>query len=246
LAARAGEVIALVGPSGAGKSTLASLIARFYDPTAGCVRLDGVDLRDLPLAELRSQIGMVFQDTFLFSATVRDNIAFGRPGATDDGVVAAAQAANAWEFIERLPNGLDTEVGERGMHLSEGQRQRLAIARALLRDPRILILDEPTSALDARSEQLLQGALDALVRGRTTFVIAHRLATVRRADRIVVLDGGRIVEEGSHNQLLQAHGLYRELFTLQFGELEGLPAAAQPPLAAVGAEPNRPGGDREG
>jgi subfamily B ATP-binding cassette protein MsbA len=245
LAARAGEVIALVGPSGAGKSTLASLIARFYDPTAGCVRLDGVDLRDLPLAELRSQIGMVFQDTFLFSATVRDNIAFGRPGATDDDVVAAAQAANAWEFIERLPNGLDTEVGERGMHLSEGQRQRLAIARALLRDPRILILDEPTSALDARSEQLLQGALDALVRGRTTFVIAHRLATVRRADRIVVLDQGRIIERGSHNQLLQAHGLYRELFTLQFGELERLPAAAKPPLAAVGAEANRPGGDRE-
>ncbi|HET8626901.1 MAG TPA: ABC transporter ATP-binding protein, partial [Thermomicrobiales bacterium] len=216
-AARPGELVALVGPSGAGKSTLMSLLARFYDPTAGRVTLDGVDLRDLTLAGLREQIGIVFQDTFLFADTVRANVAFGREGADGAAVVAALRAANAWEFVEALPDGLDTVVGERGARLSEGQKQRLAIARAFLRDPRILILDEPTSALDARSEHLLQAALDALMRGRTTFVIAHRLATVRRADRILVLDGGRIVEQGTHEGLLGADGLYRELHDLQFG-----------------------------
>ena len=218
-AARPGEVIALVGPSGAGKSTLVSLITRFYDPTSGRVLLDGQDLCDLPLAGVRSQIGIVFQDTVLCGTTFRENMALGREGATEPELVAVARPAHAWEFIEQLPHGLDTRVGQRGVQLSEGQKQRLAIARALLRDPRILILDEPTSALDARSEHLLQAALDNLLRGRTTFVIAHRLATVQRADRILVLDGGRIVQEGTHTELLRTHGLYRELFELQFGGL---------------------------
>jgi ABC-type multidrug transport system fused ATPase/permease subunit len=216
--ARPGELIALVGPSGAGKTTLTNLLARFYDPTEGRICLDGVDLRDLTLAGLRAQVGLAFQDTFLFATTIGENIAFGRDDVTAAQVVAAAGAANAWEFIERLPEGLDTPVGERGMHLSEGQKQRLAIARALVRDPRILILDEPTAALDARSEHLLQAALDRAVRGRTTFVIAHRLATVQRADRILVLDRGRIVEQGTHAELLRRDGLYRELFELQFGQ----------------------------
>jgi ABC-type multidrug transport system fused ATPase/permease subunit len=181
------------------------------------VLLDGVDVRDLTLTGLRGQIAIVFQDTFLFAETIGENIAFGREGASEAAIAAAARAANAWEFIERLPDGLRTLVGERGVRLSEGQKQRLAIARALLRDPRILILDEPTSALDARAEHLLQSALDTLMRGRTTFVIAHRLATVRRADRILVLEHGRIVEQGTHSTLLERHGLYRELFDLQFG-----------------------------
>ena len=226
--AEPGELVALVGPSGAGKSTLASLLLRFYDPDAGRILLDGSDLRDLTLAGLRAQVGVVFQDTFLFSGSIRENIAFGRAGASEEEVVAAAHAAHAWEFIARLPAGLDSPVGERGVQLSEGQKQRLAIARALLRDPRLLILDEPTSALDARSEHLLQAALETLLRGRTAFVIAHRLATVRRADRILVLDGGRIVEQGRHDELLARPGLYRELYTLQFGALvdgrAGLPA----------------------
>ena len=226
--ARPGEVIALVGPSGAGKSTLASLLARFHDPQAGIVSLDGVDLRDIALSDLRARMAMVFQDTFLFATTIRDNIAFGTDGATEEAIVAAARSANAWEFIEQLPAGLDTHVGERGIRLSEGQKQRIAIARALVRDPRILILDEPTSALDARSERLLQSALDNLMRGRTTFVIAHRLATVRRADRIVVLDRGRIVEQGTHDELLSRNGLYRELYELQFAVGDGDIAASEP------------------
>jgi ATP-binding cassette, subfamily B, bacterial MsbA len=213
--ARPGEVVAMVGPSGAGKSTLASLIARFYDPDEGSILLDGVNLRDLSLDGLRKHIGMVFQDTYLFATTIRENIAFGRDGAREDEIVAAARGANAWEFIERLPAGLDTQVGERGVELSEGQKQRIAIARALLRNPKILILDEPTSALDARSEHLLQLALENLMRGRTTFVIAHRLATVKRADRILVVDGGRVVEQGTHDELLLRGGLYHELHELQ-------------------------------
>ena len=226
LTADVGEVIAIVGPSGAGKTTLISLLARFYDPSDGAVLLDGTDLRDLTLAGLRDHIGFVFQDTFLFAATIRENIAFGRQGATEEQVVAAVQAANAQEFIDRLPNGLDTLVGERGVNLSEGQKQRLAIARALLRNPRILVLDEPTSALDARAEHLVQSALDTLMKDRTTFVIAHRLATVQRADRIIVLDRGRIVEQGTHLDLLRSDGLYRELFRLQFGHVDG-PVASQ-------------------
>ncbi|MBI4506063.1 MAG: ABC transporter ATP-binding protein [Chloroflexi bacterium] len=223
--ARPGELLALVGPSGAGKSTLLSLVARFYDPTAGRLLLDGVDLRDLTIADLRDHIGIVFQDTFLFATTIGENIAFGREGADEARVVAAARAANAWEFIARLPQGLETPVGERGVQLSEGQKQRLAIARAVLRDPRMLILDEPTSALDARSEHLLQAALDNLMRGRTTFVSAHRLATVQRADRILVVEGGRVVEEGTHAALLRSRGLYRELFELQFGAAAALDGA---------------------
>lgn len=232
-----GEVVALVGPSGAGKSTLASLLTRFYDPTGGRILLDGTDLRDLTLHGLRRQIAIVFQDTFLFATTIRENIAFGREGATEDQLVEAARAANAWEFIERFPEQLDTLVGQRGVQLSEGQRQRLAIARALLRDPRILILDEPTSALDARSEHLLQSALQNLMRGRTTFVIAHRLATVQRADQILVLDGGQIVERGTHAELLRNAGLYRELHELQFAGAALPPDEAPPRLAPVLAGP---------
>jgi len=214
--AEAGSIVALVGPSGAGKTTISSLIARFYDPDEGQILIDGIDLRDIPLTDLRAAIGFVFQDTFLFADTIRANIAFGREGASEEEIIAAAQAAYAWEFIQRLPKGLDTQVGERGVQVSEGQKQRIAIARALLRDPRILILDEPTSALDARSEGMLQAAFENLMEGRTTFVIAHRLATVQRADRILVVDNGRIVEQGTHGELLMAHGLYRELFDLQF------------------------------
>ncbi len=232
-AARPGDLVALVGPSGAGKTTLVSLIARFYDPTAGRVLLDGVDLRDLSLAGLRRQIAMVFQDTYLFNMTIRENIAFGRDGASEADIVAAARDAQAWEFIERLPDGLDTVVGERGVWLSEGQKQRIAIARAFLRDPRILILDEPTSALDARSEHLLQAALEHLTRGRTTFVIAHRLATVQRADRILVLDRGRIVEQGTHAELLARDGLYRELFALQFAAGAQAPSRTGVPRAVA-------------
>ncbi|HEU5317230.1 MAG TPA: ABC transporter ATP-binding protein [Chloroflexota bacterium] len=221
-----GEIVALVGPSGAGKSSLVSLLARFYDPTGGRVLLDGVDLRHVTLADLRRHIGFVFQDSFLFATTIRENIALGRDGASESEIVSAATAARAWEFIERLPQGLDTHVGERGVQLSEGQRQRIAIARALLCDPRVLILDEPTSALDARSERLLQEALDSVMLGRTTFVVAHRLATVRRAHRILVLDQGRLVEQGTHEELLHRLGLYRELHDLQLaGMTAGLPAA---------------------
>jgi ABC-type multidrug transport system fused ATPase/permease subunit len=215
--AQPGERVALVGPSGAGKSTVINLVARFYDPINGRILLDGHDLRDLPLGTAREEIGTVFQNPFLFSATIRENISFGSTGATEEQIVAAARSANAWEFIERLPCGLETEVGERGVRLSEGQKQRLAIARALLRDPSILILDEPTSALDARSEALLQEALDTASYGRTTFVIAHRLTTILRADRILVLDNGRIIEQGTHSELIRSGGLYRELFSLQFG-----------------------------
>jgi subfamily B ATP-binding cassette protein MsbA len=211
-----GENVAIVGPSGAGKSTLASLLPRFRDPLGGRILLDGVDIRELTLDGLREQVGIVFQDTFLFASTIRENIALGKSGASEAEIIACARSANAWEFIQQLPDGLDTRVGERGVNLSEGQKQRLAIARALLRDPRVLILDEPTSALDARSESLVQDALQNLVRGRTTFVIAHRLSTVRTAHQILVLNGGHLVERGTHPQLLEREGLYRELFDLQF------------------------------
>ena len=216
--AQPGETVALVGPSGAGKSTLTGLLARFYDPDRGRILLDGTDLRDLTLSGLRRQLAMVFQDPFLFDTTIRENIAFGGQHASEEAIVAAATAANAWDFIAALPAGLDTKVGQRAVQLSEGQKQRVAIARALLRDPKILILDEPTSALDARSEHLLQSALDRLMAGRTTFVIAHRLATVRGADRILVLDNGHVVEQGTHQGLLAHRGLYWELHQLQFSE----------------------------
>lgn len=225
LAAQPGEVVALVGPSGAGKSTLISLIPRFYDPTAGRLLLDGVDIRDLTLYDLRSNIALVPQETQLFSGTVAENIRYGKPDASDAEVIEAAKAANAHEFITSFPDGYATIVGERGIKLSGGQRQRVAIARALLKNPRILILDEATSSLDSESEALVQEALEVLMQGRTTFVIAHRLSTIRSADKIVVLEAGRIVQQGTHQELLAAGGLYKELYELQFREDVELPRA---------------------
>jgi len=218
---RRGSITALVGPSGAGKSTLAALLPRFIDPTAGGVALDGVDLRDVTLASLRAQIGLVTQDVVLFDDTVRRNVAYGRPEATDGDVRAALAAANALAFVDALPEGIDTRVGEAGTRLSGGQRQRLAIARALLKNAPILVLDEATSALDAESERAVQEALERLMAGRTVLVIAHRLSTVRRADQLVVLDAGRIVERGRHAELLAAGGMYRRLHDLQVFEVPG-------------------------
>jgi len=211
----AGEVLALVGPSGAGKTSLANLVMRFYDPAQGRVEVDGRDVRDVTLHSLRSQIGLVPQETVLFGGTIGENIRYGRVDATDEEVVEAAKAANAHDFITALPAGYRTEVGERGVRLSGGQRQRIAIARAVLKDPRILILDEATSSLDAESENLVQEALERLLRGRTTIVIAHRLSTIQRADRIIVLSDGKIVEEGRHEQLLNRGGVYSRLYRIQ-------------------------------
>jgi subfamily B ATP-binding cassette protein MsbA len=207
-----GEVVALVGPSGAGKTTLASLLPRFWDVTSGRITLDGVDIRELSFADLRGAIGMVPQEPALFSGTVRENIAYASPEATEQEIVAAARAAHAIEFIERLPEGLDTRVGERGVKLSGGQRQRIAIARVFLKDPAVVVLDEATSSLDAESERLIEEAMVELLRGRSTLIIAHRLSTVRRADRVVVLDRGHVVESGSHDALLGANGLYARLY----------------------------------
>ncbi len=211
-----GEVIALVGPSGAGKTTLVSLLPRFWDVSAGRIRLDGVDVRELRLADLRGAVGVVPQEPALFSGTVGENIAYGRPGAAQGDIEAAAVAAHAHEFVVRLPHGYETVVGERGVKLSGGQRQRIAIARALLKDPAVLILDEATSNLDTESERLIEDAMEKLLAGRTTLIIAHRLSTVRRADRLIVLDHGRIVEEGTHAALLAKAGLYARLYQRQF------------------------------
>jgi subfamily B ATP-binding cassette protein MsbA len=224
-----GQVTALVGPSGAGKTTLVNLVGRFYDPVAGRIAVDGHDLRDVTIRSLREQLAVVPQEPILFADTIRENIRYGRLDATDAEIDEAARSANATEFIARLPSGLATIVGERGVRLSVGQRQRIAIARALLRDAPILLLDEATSSLDNESEYLVQQALDRLMRGRTTIVIAHRLSTVERADRILVLDRGRIVEEGTHGELLTLGGLYHRLYTRRFVDED-----------SVGAEPAEP------
>jgi subfamily B ATP-binding cassette protein MsbA len=222
-----GEVVAVVGPSGSGKTTLASLLPRFWDVQEGAIRLDGVDIRELALAELREAIGIVPQEPALFSGTVRENIAYARPDASPEDVEAAAQVANAHEFIVQLPEGYDTVVGERGVKLSGGQRQRIAIARAVLKDPAVLVLDEATSSLDNESERLVEAALERLLVGRTTLIIAHRLSTVQRADRLLVLDGGRIVEAGSHAELLRQGGIYARLFQMQWRDGEDLAAALE-------------------
>ena len=221
LAVAPGETLAVVGPSGAGKSTLFQLAQRFYDPEEGAVRIDGVDLRAADPADIRARIALVPQETVIFAASARDNLRYGMWDAGDEALWAAAEAANAAEFLRKLPDGLDTFMGESGARLSGGQRQRLAIARAILRDAPLLLLDEATSALDAESERLVQASLERLVEGRTTMVIAHRLATVRAADRIIVMDHGRIVEEGNHDTLTGHGGLYARLARLQF---EGLAA----------------------
>jgi ATP-binding cassette, subfamily B, bacterial len=215
---RPGETVAVVGPSGAGKSTLFQLLQRFYDPEAGTVRIDGVPIRDADPAEIRARMAMVPQETVIFAASARDNLRYGAWDASDEAIWAAAEAANAAEFLRDLPQGLETFLGEGGARLSGGQRQRIAIARALLRDAPILLLDEATSALDAESERLVQDALERLMANRTTLVIAHRLATVRAASRIIVMDDGAIVETGTHAELVAAGGLYARLAALQFHE----------------------------
>ena len=216
--AKPGQTIALVGPSGSGKTTFVNLLPRFYEATEGTIRIDGTDIRNVTQQSLREQIGIVPQETLLFVGTVRENIRYGRLDATEEEIRAAAKAARADEFIEKLPKGYDSEIGERGVLLSGGQRQRMAIARAILKDPRILILDEATSALDTESEKLVQEALDALMKDRTSFVIAHRLSTIFQADVILVVENGKIVEQGAHKDLLAQDGVYAKLYYTQFGE----------------------------
>jgi ATP-binding cassette subfamily B protein len=231
-----GEKIALVGTSGAGKSTLFQLLLRFYDPQEGSIRFDGLDLREVRLSDLRGRMSIVPQDPVIFGADAWENIRYGLAGVTDADVRRAAEAAHAMEFLERLPEGFSTFLGERGVRLSGGQRQRIAIARAILRDPALLLLDEATSALDAQSEGYVQQALDTLMRGRTSIVIAHRLATVRKVDRIVVIDGGRIAAAGTHDALMSEGGLYARLASLQFRDLTGELGVSLPDRSAGGED----------
>ncbi|MBA3749213.1 MAG: ABC transporter ATP-binding protein, partial [Solirubrobacterales bacterium] len=227
--ARPGETVAIVGPTGAGKTTMMNLLIRFFDPDSGTITIDGVDLRDMRHRSLREQIAMVLQDPFIFPVSIAENIAYGRPGATREQIEAAAVAANAHDYISHLPEGYDTVVGERGATLSGGEKQRLSIARAFLKDAPVLILDEPTSALDARTEGALLEALERLMEGRISFIIAHRLSTIRRAERILVLDGGRVVESGTHAELLEADLLYAALYNRQMDIAEHDTAPAEPP-----------------
>jgi ATP-binding cassette subfamily B protein len=229
-----GETVAIVGPTGTGKSTVAKLLLRLFDVSAGALRVDGHDVRDVRLGDLRSSIGYVSQETFLFDGTVAENIRYGRFDADRADVVAAAEAAEAHEFIQGLSEGYDTRVGERGVKLSGGQRQRVAIARTVLQDPEILLLDEATSAVDTETEYLIQRSLDRLAAERTTLVIAHRLSTVKGADAIVVLDEGRVAERGTHEELLAADGLYANLWAVQAGETDDLPERL---LDRAGGEP---------
>ncbi|MGD8397772.1 MAG: ABC transporter ATP-binding protein, partial [Anaerolineae bacterium] len=219
LSARPGETVALVGPTGAGKTTIVNLLSRFYDVDAGAIAIDGRDIRGVQQASIRKQLGIVLQDTFLFSGTVMDNIRYGRLAARDDEVYAAAKLANADWFIRRLPQGYHTQVSEQGHNFSQGQRQLLAIARAILADPRILILDEATSSVDTRTEMLIQEALLNLMAGRTAFVIAHRLSTIRSADHVLVIDGGQIIERGNHESLLARRGFYYDLYMSQYRQV---------------------------
>ncbi|GIV77519.1 ABC transporter ATP-binding protein/permease [Litorilinea aerophila] len=241
LEAQPGQTIAIVGPTGAGKTTLVNLLPRFYDVTAGAVTIDGVDVRDVTLASLRRQIGIVLQDTFLFSDTVMNNIRFGRPEASDEEVMAAARLARADDFIRRLPEGYQTVLGERGGGLSQGQRQLIAIARAALADPRILILDEATSSVDTRTERQIQAALEQLLAGRTSFVIAHRLSTIRNADQVLVLVNGEIVERGRHEELLARQGVYYGLYMSQFRHMEVEAPSANGREAVPGLVEGAPG-----
>jgi ABC-type multidrug transport system fused ATPase/permease subunit len=215
-----GESIAFVGETGAGKSSMINLLTRFYDVRQGAIRIDGYDVRDVTQESLRSQLGVVPQDTFLFAGTIRDNIKFARPDATDEEMIAAATAVGAHDFITALAGGYDAEVHERGATLSVGQRQLLSFARALIADPRIIVLDEATSSVDTETEQVIQSALRTLLAGRTSFIIAHRLSTIRESSRVVVLDHGRIVEAGSHDELLERRGTYHKLYTMQFRTAE--------------------------
>ncbi len=232
--ARPGQIIALVGHTGSGKTTTINLLPRFYDPNGGRILIDGRDIRDLTIKSLRENIAVVLQETFLFAGTIRDNIAYGRLGASDDEIIAAAKEAYAHDFILRLPGGYNWQVGEGGAMLSRGQRQRISLARAILRDPRILILDEATSDVDTETEMYIQRALDRVMRGRTVFVIAHRLSTIRNADQILVLDHGRIVERGTHEELLERGGHYRQLYEIQFADMP--PPTTNGKLVATPAE----------